>query len=327
MLASNHHSMDMMSGNLLGGKLSAKKAPLKTKKVFKTKAFTAATVAATETLAAAATTAEKRKLPPEDDIADNPEKKRKDGPEAAAAFDLAAPVEESGEGVFKPTLFEECPVLVDDGLGLRNGQIYQKAILKCSGALIAPSKTNEGFKLRVGCQKTCLPDAVFHGLLTIDSSMKVSRDRLISSSVPELGNDLEATPKSVIKALEEQGVPYTLKEATQTYRVKGGAMKSLLCEAPGKVFAVVLYVQIGNASETKKNRHAVMLSTIAEEHCKYGKIIDNTKARPVYLEERDGASKPSAKRAWRKIVSQRFPENEYDVSVEVAEIWEIVPRA
>jgi hypothetical protein len=49
-----------------------------------------------------------------------------------------------------------------------------------------------------------------------------------------------------------------------------------------------------------------MLSTIEEQGKLHGKIVDNSRLRPVYLEGKDKKDKCSAKKAWRKVFEQKL---------------------
>ena len=75
-----------------------------------------------------------------------------------------------------------------------------------------------------------------------------------------------------------------------------------LLTAPSGVYLVALCVTVYG----KQNKHCVMLSTVAEEHAPFGKLIDNHSAmKPVYLEEKDHEDQKSAKMAWKTFVGQR----------------------
>lgn len=76
-------------------------------------------------------------------------------------------------------------------------------------------------------------------------------------------------------------------------------MLNLLC-APCGVYIVSLSIVVDGFS----NNHSVMLSTIKEPGKLHGKIIDNGKMHPVYLEGMDKKNRSSANRAWRKVFIQ-----------------------
>ena len=73
-----------------------------------------------------------------------------------------------------------------------------------------------------------------------------------------------------------------------------------LLRAPSGVYIVSLSIEVDGLV----NKHSVMLSTIEEPGKLHGKIIDNSRLRPVYLENMDKKDKDSASRAWRKVFLQ-----------------------
>ena len=66
-------------------------------------------------------------------------------------------------------------------------------------------------------------------------------------------------------------------------------MLNLLC-APSGVYIVSLSIEV----DRLVNKHSVMLSTIQEPGKLHGKIIDNSRLCPVYLEGKDKKDKCSA---------------------------------
>jgi len=119
-------------------------------------------------------------------------------------------------------------------------------------------------------------------------------------------------------ALVTQSAPFELQEATVRFRTKGGIMLNLINAAPG-VYVVTMLVTVSG----KPNRHAIMVSTVAEPHCPLGKMIDNSGAmRPVYIEEKDQQHKPAAKHAFKTLFAQRVGHD--DFAVEGAEVYEVV---
>ena len=165
-----------------------------------------------------------------------------------------------------------------------------------SGALIAPSRSGEGWPLP-NDGESCLPDAVYNGLMML--GFKASCREIRSCSMPILGNDRSASWSSMIKALNHLEYPFKLNEVTANFRVKGGPMLNLL-RAPSGVYIVSLSIEVDGLV----NKHSVMLSTIEEPGKLHGKIIDNSRLRPVYLENMDKKDKDSASRAWRKVFLQ-----------------------
>jgi hypothetical protein len=192
--------------------------------------------------------------------------------------------------------------------------------LRTSGAIVAPSRTNEQHRLPSGNQRTCLVDACFNAIKTLDPDSAVSLAKLRSAAVPRLGNVCEASWASMGNALVAQSAPFELQEATARFRTKGGIMLNLLNAAPG-VYVVSMLVTVSG----EPNRHAIMVSTVAESHCPLGKMMDNGGAmRPVYIEGKDRLHKPAAKHAFKALFAQRV--GHADFAVEAAEVYELVRR-
>jgi hypothetical protein len=188
--------------------------------------------------------------------------------------------------------------------------------LRTSGAIVAPSRTDEQHRLPSGNQRTCLVDACFNAIKTLDPDSIVSLAKLRSVAVPQLGNVCEASWASMGNALV--AAPFELHEATVRFRTKGGIMLNLLNAAPGVYVASMLVTISG-----KPNRHAIMVSTVAEPHCPLGKMMDNGGAmRPVYIEDKDRLHKPAAKHAFKALFAQRV--GHADFAVEAAEVYELV---
>jgi hypothetical protein len=188
--------------------------------------------------------------------------------------------------------------------------------LRTSGAIVAPSRTDEQHRLPSGNQRTCLVDACFNAIKTLDPDSIVSLAKLRSVAVPQLGNVCEASWASMGNALV--AAPFELHEATVRFRTKGGIMLNLLNAAPGVYVASMLVTISG-----KPNRHAIMVSTVAEPHCPLGKMMDNGGAmRPVYIEDKDRLHKPAAKHAFKALFAQRV--GHADFAVEAAEVYEVV---
>lgn len=192
--------------------------------------------------------------------------------------------------------------------------------LRTSGAIVAPSRTDEQHRLPSGNQRTCLVDACFNAIKTLDPDSAVSLAKLRSAAVPRLGNVCEASWASMGNALVAQSAPFELQEATARFRTKGGIMLNLLNAAPG-VYVVSMLVTVSG----EPNRHAIMVSTVAESHCPLGKMMDNGGAmRPVYIEGKDRLHKPAAKHAFKALFAQRV--GHADFAVEAAEVYELVRR-
>ena len=200
----------------------------------------------------------------------------------------------------------------------RRAGVEYAPLLRTSGAIVAPSRTDEQHRLPSGNQRTCLVDACFNAIKTLDPDSTVSLAKLRSAAVPQLGNVCEASWASMGNALV--AAPFELQEATTRFRTKGGIMLNLLNAAPAVYVASMLVTISG-----KPNRHAIMVSTVAEPHCPLGKMIDNSGAmRPVYIEDKDRLHKPAAKHAFKALFAQRV--GHADFAVEAAEVYELVRR-
>ena len=200
----------------------------------------------------------------------------------------------------------------------RRAGVEYAPLLRTSGAIVAPSRTDEQHRLPSGNQRTCLVDACFNAIKTLDPDSTVSLAKLRSAAVPQLGNVCEASWASMGNALV--AAPFELQEATTRFRTKGGIMLNLLNAAPAVYVASMLVTISG-----KPNRHAIMVSTVAEPHCPLGKMMDNGGAmRPVYIEDKDRLHKPAAKHAFKALFAQRV--GHADFAVEAAEVYELVRR-
>tara|TARA_B110000037_G_scaffold219821_1_gene285796 strand:- start:3947 stop:5149 length:1203 start_codon:yes stop_codon:yes gene_type:complete len=188
-----------------------------------------------------------------------------------------------------------------------------------TGAIIAPSRTAEGYTLPSGNQKTCTPDALYNGLLAFRFE-GASLARLRTLSIPKLGLDPMASWKSVSSALSTLGYPFVIEEATSRFKGKGGPMLNLLRSQERGVYLVALLVTVDGV----RNKHCVMLSTLREKHAPSGKLIDNHgKMRPVYLEKKDTNGKDSAKKAWKVFVGQNPAVKGRSFTVEPADVYEL----
>ena len=207
------------------------------------------------------------------------------------------------------------------GLGMdvkRRAGIEYTPLLRTAGAIVATSRTDEQHRLPSGNQRTCLVDASFNAIKTLDPDSTVSLAKLRTAAVPQIGNVCEASWASMGNALVAQSAPFELQEATVRFRTKGGIMLNLLNAAPGVYVASMLVTISG-----KPNRHAIMVSTVAEPHCPLGKMMDNGGAmRPVYIEDKDRLHKPAAKHAFKALFAQRV--GHVDFAVEAAEVYEVV---
>ena len=203
----------------------------------------------------------------------------------------------------------------DSGATLRGKRKLEVEMAKLSrqrGAIIAPSRTADGFKLTAGSQQSCMTDAIENGMkLDGYDESKISSARLRSDAIPELGNVLQATWASCVAALHKRGLPYKLVEVTARFQ-GGPPMLHLLCTTSG-VFVVGLLVEI----EGKKNAHCIAFSA------SLGTLIDNgPKTRPVYIEDKDRRGKKAARDAFRLLVGQKVPKG-MQYSVDITDVYEL----
>ena len=198
------------------------------------------------------------------------------------------------------------PCADEEGVSLAKRSKAADRFGRMRGAIIAADRSSEGFKIGTGTHQTCLVDAVFNGMRVLgfkDASLSKMRSR----AVPQLGNVRQASWDSVQKSLLSLGYLFSLVVSTHRFcGCTGGPMLALLntrVSDPG-VFIVGLHVIIDGNSD-RSSEHAIMLSTIAEEHAPYGKLIDNHgKLKPVYLEKKDTQNKKKARAAFHKLIGQ-----------------------
>ena len=108
---------------------------------------------------------------------------------APACAGTGAAVEAVGDRLEKVTLEVTAGPTV--GTKRRNGLEYEEALLRTSGAILATTRTGEGHRLPSGNQRTCLPDAAFNAVKTLEPDAKLSLAKLRTAAVPQLGNVLE----------------------------------------------------------------------------------------------------------------------------------------
>ena len=233
------------------------------------------------------------------------------------------------------TIPEVDPSTIGDGGGVtrdgvcKGGKRKSKELLELEkqqtkwtrkdGAILAPSRTAEGYSLPSGNQMTCKPDALFNGLKT-HGFENASLARLRSHSVPKLGIDPMASWSSIDSALTTLGYPFSIKEATSRFKGEGGPLLNLL-RAPRGVYLVSLLVIVDGV----RNKHCVMLSTLKEKRAPFGKLIDNHgKMRPTYMEKKDTRGKESAKEAWKLFISQNPATHDRSFTVEPIDVYELV---
>ena len=202
-------------------------------------------------------------------------------------------------------------------------KIRQKKWERKYGAIVAPSRTGEGYKLPTGNWLTCVPDAGYNSLITLGFK-NASLQRLRTASIFKLGNDLErqASWSSLSDAFVKLEYPFKLVEATARFKCEGGPLLNLLKASAG-VYLVALAVTL----DGKRSNHCVMLSTIPEKQAPFGKLIDNhSSMKPVYLEKKDVKGKEAAKNAWKDFLAQH-PEvmKHANLAVEATSVYQIVP--
>lgn len=189
------------------------------------------------------------------------------------------------------------------------------------GAILATSRTTEGYSLPTGNQLTCKPDATYNGLVTLGYKT-ASLARLRSLSIPKLGLDPMASWASVAFALATLGYPFKVEEATSCFMGEGGPLLNLLL-APRGVYLVSLLVIVDGA----RSKHCVMLSTITEKHAPFGKLIDNHgKMVPTYLEKKDTRGKESAKEAWKLFIGQNPAVRDRSFAVHPIDVYALVKQ-
>ena len=187
------------------------------------------------------------------------------------------------------------------------------------GAIVAKTRTGEGYTLPCGNQRSCLPDALYNGLLN-QGFEGASLTKLRKLSMPELGNDRDASWKSTAETLLTLGYPFKIVEVTSQFNGSGGTMLNLLKAEPG-TFLVNVCVTV----EGKKNAHCVMLSTIPEGNAPFGKLVDNHRAmKPVTLEQMDRRNKDMAKKAWKLFVGQNPSTHDREFTITLSEVYELV---
>ena len=179
------------------------------------------------------------------------------------------------------------------------------------GAVFAPSRTNEGYTLPSGNQESCFPDGTWNGMHVLDSAaVTCGVDKFRNKSIPKLGNELQASFKTIKAALVECHLPFELTDVSHQFQSLGPPFLNLL-QAPPAVYIVGMCVTI----KGKIYPHCVMLSTIPEEGKPYGKMIDNgSSIAPVYIEARDRENKKLANAAFRKLLTQKIKDGQFSAT-------------
>jgi len=190
----------------------------------------------------------------------------------------------------------------------------EEKLARTRGAIIAPSRTGEGFALATGRQESCLVDAVVDGMTILDANTDASLVKMRRLAIPELGNERQASWKTAKEAMLTLQLPFELHEATARFRSSGAPMLNLLKAEPG-VYIVGLDVGVRAAGVEKKYRHCVCLTTIATEHAPLGRLMDNNaRTKPVYIESTDLVHKVPAKKVGRKLLQQSIGHDDFSVN-------------
>jgi len=187
----------------------------------------------------------------------------------------------------------------------------EEKLARTRGAIIAPSRTGEGFALATGRAESCLVDAVVDGMTILDANTDVSLVKMRRLAIPELGNERQASWKTAKEAMLTMQLPFELHEATALFRSSGAPMLNLLKAEPG-VYIIGLDVGVRAAGVEKKYRHCVCLTTIATEHAPLGRLMDNSaRTKPVYIEQTDLVHKVPAKMVWRTLLKQSIGHDDF----------------
>ena len=177
------------------------------------------------------------------------------------------------------------------------------------GAVFAPSRLNEGYTLPSGNQQSCY--GMWNGMHVLDSAaVTCGIDKFRNKSIPKLGNELQASLKTIEEALVECNLPFEITDVSHQFQSLGPPLLNLL-QAPPAVYIVGMCVTI----KGKVYRHCVMLSTIPQEGKPYGRMIDNgSSIAPVYIEARDREHPKLANAAFRKLLTQKIKDGKFSAT-------------
>ena len=91
------------------------------------------------------------------------------------------------------------------------------------GADFAPSRTNEGYTLPSGKRQTCFPDATWNGMQVLDSdAITCGIDKFRNKSIPKLGNELQASFKTVKASLIQcNHLPFEMIDVSDQFQSSG----------------------------------------------------------------------------------------------------------
>ena len=199
----------------------------------------------------------------------------------------------------------------------------EEKLARKRGAIIAPSRTGEGFALATGRAESCLVDAVVDGMRILDANTDVSLATMRRLAIPELGNVRQASWKTAKMAMKAMWLPFELHETTSLFRGSGAPMLNLLKAEPG-VYIVGLDVGVRTAGVEKKYRHCICLTTIPTEHAPLGRLVDNSaRTKPVYIESADLVHKMPAKKVWRKLLQQSIGHDAF--SINPTDVYQLAP--
>jgi hypothetical protein len=119
----------------------------------------------------------------------------------------------------------------------------EEKLARKRGAIIAPTRTDEGFALAIGRAESCLVDAVVDGMKVLDANTDVSLATMRRLAIPELGNVRQASWHTAKMAMTAMQLPFELHEASARFCTTGAPMLNLL-KAEAGVYIVGLDVGV-----------------------------------------------------------------------------------
>ena len=144
----------------------------------------------------------------------------------------------------------------------------------------------------------------------------VSRpSRLLSKSIPDLGNDRDASVGSINAALRTMGLPYQLEDVSVQFMTeKPGPIYNVLNITVGG-FVVRLRMQVDGKSP---QFHTVCWGATQQ------KLIDNGGQEPLAIDSGDKAGPKPAKRAFRKLLdAHKQLKKEYKYDFDITNVYEL----
>ncbi|KAL1495346.1 hypothetical protein AB1Y20_016719 [Prymnesium parvum] len=162
-------------------------------------------------------------------------------------------------------------------------------------ATLALSRGEEGYRLPVGKYETCLPDAIYLGLMVLGEKADLAKLRRRATVKGEYAT--YATWDSGARALRAVAPNRKLVDVSSEFFQAGGPML-LMLKTVSRVFIARFNVTVRGVLYP----HAVCVSTFREEARPFGKLMDNMRATvPVVLESGDSQGKAAAKRAFYQL--------------------------